>query len=312
MSGDRLELIRDIEKSCRRFRAPVLALGNFDGVHRGHQAILERLVAEARRLGGEAVVMTFAPHPEAVLRPGSKLRLLSGTRDKIERIAAAGIDVLLLQRFNRRFAAISAEDFFRSYLVGRIGVAKIVAGYRVGFGHARRGDARMLERLGREAGVEVAIVGPIEVEGYQVSSSAIRRFVERGEMELAAKLLGRPHSLSGRVVRGEGRGATLGFPTANVGGTRGLMPPAGVYAVRVEVSGKEYNGIANLGTKPTFGGERPGLEAHIFDFEGDLYGRRIRVSFISYLRQEAAFPSPQALARQIAADAARARSLLGR
>ncbi len=305
-----MDVIRHITSCARRFHAPVLTLGNFDGVHRGHQAIFARVVAEARRLGGDAVAMTFAPHPMAVLRPASAPPALTSLRDKLGLIAATGIDVVLLQRFTMTFAQLAALEFVERFLVGAVGAVKLVVGHSVSFGHDRRGNATLLEELSGRLGFAVEVIGPVAVDGHEVSSSAIRKAIAAGDVRFAANLLGRPHRLEGRVVAGKRRGARMGFPTANVAVREGMLPPDGVYAVVADVAGAERPGVANVGTNPTFHDAARMLEVHLFDFDGDLYGERCRVSFVERLRGEVAFPSVDALVAQIRLDAERARSIL--
>ncbi len=318
-----VELIRHIESHRRRFVAPVVTLGNFDGVHRGHQAILERVVVDARARGGDAVAITFHPHPVAVLRPDRAPAVLTPVREKVRRIAASGVDVLVLRHFTRAFAALEPEAFVERFLVGRLRVAHLVVGQTVSFGRARRGNAELLAQLGVRHGFGVEVVGPVRVGDVEVSSSLVRRAVTEGDVRLAAALLGRPHVLLGRVVVGRRRGAALGFPTANVACRAGLHPPDGVYAVRVRVDARRgtragdaraitCDGVANIGTNPTFGENARTLEAHLFGVDADLYGRRCRVAFIARLRGEVKFPTVDALVAQIRRDADDARALLAR
>jgi riboflavin kinase/FMN adenylyltransferase len=305
-----VDVLRHILSSPRRFAAPVLTLGNFDGVHRAHQAILARVVAEARRLGGDAVVITFHPHPVAVLRPEHAPSVLTALRDKLELLESLGVDVVVLQRFTTAFAQLSPETFVERFVADRLRVRKLVVGHSVSFGHARRGNAALLETLGAKLGFEVEVIGPVRVDEHEVSSSVIRRAVVAGDVALAARLLGRPHRSTGRVVVGKRRGAALGFPTANVDVRAGMVPADGVYAVRAAIGDREYAGVANVGRNPTFGENARTLEAHLFDFAGELYGRRCRVSFVERLRGEIRFASVDALTAQIRQDAERARAIL--
>ncbi len=308
-----MRIIRHIATHPRRFDGPVLTLGNFDGVHRGHRAILARVVSEARRMGGEAVAMTFAPHPIAVLRPERAPAVLTCLRHKAELIAAAGIDVLLLHRFTHAFAQLTPEEFVDRFVVGRLGARKVVVGYSVTFGHDRRGNATVLRELGARAGFEVEIVGPVQVTSHVASSSAVRRAIAAGDMPLASDLLGRDHRVVGRVARGHRRGVTIGFPTANVRVRQGMYPPNGVYAVIGRTAYGCHGGVANIGHNPTFGDRAPRtLEVHLFDFDGDLYGQRCDVAFVERLRSETRFPSAEALAAQIQRDAEQARAVLAR
>ena len=305
-----MEVFRHIATSPRRFVAPVLTLGNFDGVHRGHQAILGRVAEIARVRGGEAVALTFNPHPVAVLRPERAPALITSLRDKIRLMAAVGVDVLVVQHFTPAFAQLSAEAFIERFVVQRLRATRLVVGHSVSFGHERRGDSALLAELGKRLGFEVEVVGPIGVDGHEVSSSAVRRAIAAGDVALATKLLGRPHRLGGRVVPGRRRGATIGFPTANVRVRVGMSPPDGVYAVRVQYREAWLDGVANIGTNPTFGDVPRALEAHLFDFDADLYGERVSVAFIERLRSEIAFSSVEALVAQIGRDAERARAIL--
>ena len=304
-------LLRHLERIGRRLHAPVVTLGNFDGVHRGHQEILRRLVARARDSGADAVALTFHPHPTAVLAPDRAPRLITDWRTRMERLAATGVDVIIVQRFTRAFSEIGAEDFVRRFLVSALGVQAVVVGHRVSFGHNRAGGTETLRRLGAACGFSVEVVGPVEADGILVSSSAVRTAIAAGDFRRARTLLGHPVAVAGRVIHGHHRGRQLGFPTANLRLSASLMlPPDGVYAVRVRFGGPARDAVANLGFNPTFQDRERGLEAHIFDLDEDLYGRRIEVQFVERLRGEIKFPSVEALAQQIARDAAAARRVL--
>lgn len=256
------------------------------------------------------MALTFSPHPVAVLRPDRAPALITSLRDKIRLMAATGIDVLVVQHFTSAFAGLSAETFIERFVVQRLRATKLVVGHSVSFGHERRGDTALLTALGKRFGFDVEVVGPIRIDGHDVSSSAVRRAVAAGDVSLAAALLGRPHRLGGRVVHGRQRGASIGFPTANVRVRAGMSPPDGVYAVRVQHREAWYNGVVNIGTNPTFGDAPRTLEAHLFDFDGDVYGEWLSVSFIARLRGEIMFPSVETLVAQIACDAEQARTIL--
>ncbi len=306
-------LLRHLARIGRRFSAPVLTLGSFDGVHRGHQQILNRLVAAARSLHGQAVVLTFHPHPAAVLAPEHAPRLITDWRGRVEQIAAFDIDAIIMQHFTRAFSEITAEDFVRRFLVEGLGVRAVVVGHRVSFGHNRSGHAATLRQLGARYGFAVEVIGPVEVDDILVSSSAVRRAISHGELERAALLLGRTPSVAGRVVHGHHRGKGLGFPTANLRISRLVLPPDGVYAVRVRVRDSGWwPAVANLGFNPTFHQHERSLEAHLLDFNGALYGQRIEIAFVRRIRGEEKFPTPQALAQQIARDVEAARQALSR
>ena len=305
-------LLRHLARIGRRFSAPVLTLGSFDGVHRGHQQILRRLVEAARSINGQAVVLTFHPHPAAVLAPEHAPKLITDWRARVELIAASDVDAIIMQHFTRPFSEITGEDFVRHLLVERLGVRAVVVGHRVNFGHNRAGHAATLRQLGTKYGFAVEVIGPVEVEGHLVSSSAVRRAISHGELERAKLLLGRTPSIAGRVAHGYHRGKGLGFPTANLRIGRLALPPDGVYAARVRVHGAWWPGIANLGFNPTFHQHERSLEAHIFDFHAELYGERVEIAFVQRLRGEREFPTSQALAQQIARDVEAARQVLAR
>jgi riboflavin kinase/FMN adenylyltransferase len=305
-----MRVARRIE-SLQRLPAPrVVTLGNFDGVHLGHQAILRRVVERARDGGGSAIAITFHPHPAAVLSPERRPLLLTSLRQRVEALADSGTDGLWLLRFTSQVAAVEAERFVVDYLLRGLGAEFLVVGERVGFGHRRGGDAALLTRLSRELGFGLEIVGAVEIDGQQVSSSAIRRAVAAGDLETARRMLGRFHRVSGRIVHGLHRGKGLGFPTANLRLNDVQLPPDGVYAVRASVRGTEYPGVANLGFNPTFGNRTRTLETHLFDITADLYGARMDVAFVQRLRGERKFASVEALVDQIRADADAARRVL--
>jgi len=303
-------LLRHLERVGRRFTTPVLTLGNFDGVHRGHQEILRRVVATARAGHGDAVALTFQPHPTAVVAPAHAPPLITDWRARIDRIAAMGVDAVIVQRFTQAFSQIAAEDFVRRFLVDGLGVRAVVVGHRVSFGHNRTGHAETLRQLGTRYGFAVEVIGPVQVGGVLVSSSAVRHAIAAGDLALARALLGRAPSACARVIHGHHRGKGLGFPTANLRLSGCVLPPDGVYAVRAQAQGSLRAAIANLGFNPTFGDRDRSLEVHIFDFDANLYGQRIEVGFVQRLRGEVKFSSPHALVQQIARDIEAARRAL--
>ncbi len=303
---------RHLEHLGRRFPRPVLTLGNFDGVHRGHQAIVRRTVELARQVGGTALALTFEPHPVAVLMPGRAPARLMDLHTRVACLLELGLDHVIVQRFTPTFAAIEPEPFVRQWLVDNLGLYGLVVGHRVRFGHLRRGDATLLQRLGKELGLAVEIIGKVEVQGRLVSSSAVRSAIHEGKLELAEEMLGRPHMFAARVISGHNRGKQLGFPTANLE-IRGLvLPPDGVYAVAACFDGTWRPAVANIGNNPTFADRERSLEVHILDFRGDLYGRRLWVRFVRRLRGEIRFPSVELLVEQIRRDIAEARALFAK
>ena len=305
-----MEVIRHIE-SYRRFPRPIVSLGNFDGVHLGHQAILTKAVSEARALQGTALVLTFHPHPLSVLRPNSPLPLILGLREKLLLFRGLEIHGVILQRFSQTFSQLTAEEFVRRYLVDIIGIEKVIVGHNVSFGHRRSGNAEMLAQLGEKFGFAVDVIGPVVIDGGEVSSTAVRTLLGTGNMHEVTQLLGRPYGVSGRVEKGFQRGRTIGFPTANLRPRTDLLLPNGVYAVTVDLDEKiSVPGVANVGMNPTFGNNRRTIEAHLFDFSADLYGQRLQVNFLEHIREERKFPSVPELVRQIQEDADRARALL--
>jgi len=305
-----MEVIRHIE-SYRRFPRPIVSLGNFDGVHLGHQAILTKAVSEARALQGTALVLTFHPHPLSVLRPNSPLPLILSLREKLLLFPRLEIHGVILQRFSQTFSQLTAEEFVRRYLVDIIGIEKVIVGHNVSFGHRRSGNAEILVQLGEKFGFAVDVIGPVVIDGREVSSTAVRTLLGTGNMHEVTRLLGRPYGVSGRVEKGFQRGRTIGFPTANLRPRTDLLLPNGVYAVTVDLDEKiSIPGVANVGMNPTFGNNRRTIEAHLFDFSADLYGQRLRVNFLEHIREERKFPSVPELVRQIQEDADRARALL--
>ncbi len=287
----------------------VVAIGNFDGVHVGHQALLNELFAAARRHSAVATVYTFDPAPTAVVAPDRHQPRLQCLAGRVARLHAAGVANVVVEPFTPAFAALPAERFVRSVLVERLGARALVVGHDFRFGNMRAGDAAYIRRLAPE--VEVVEVAAVELGGMPVSSSRIRKLLAAGEVEEAATLLGRPWSVSGPVVHGQARGRTIGFPTANVAQREELQPRAGVYAVRAQLpDGHTLAGVANLGTRPTVGGKDRSVEVHLFDFAGDLYGQELEVSLVAWLRGERRFGSLGELTAQIAADAASARARL--
>jgi len=308
-----MEIIVGIDNIQRSLKNPVLTIGNFDGVHRGHQALFRRVTEWARKLNGESVVMTFHPHPLNVLFPGKGPVFITPHERRLELIAKCGIDVTIVVPFSTEFAKISARDFVKDLLVQIIGAKAIVVGYDYRFGYGREGDIDFLKRLGKEYGYEVETVAGIQLGGTMVSSTAIREFIREGELGEACRLLGRPYEITGVVVKGRERGGRLlGFPTANINISASLQasPKLGVYAVLVTVGGKTYGGAANLGYNPTFGDTDLSLEVHIFDLNEDLYGKPITVRFVDRLRDEKRFSGPEELAVQIRKDVKKAKEIL--
>ena len=294
-------------------RGAAVTVGSFDGVHRGHLAVIEELVRQARAADRAAVVVTFEPHPVSVLRPDAGLERLTTGRERLGAMAETPIDYLVVLRFDRNLASLDAETFVRRVLIERYGMRELVVGHDHGLGRNRSGDLDALRAIGTRLGFPVHPVEPVTSPvGGTVSSTAIRRAIAAGDFAAAAAGLGRPYRLTGVVEAGVQRGRTIGVPTANVAPPAGkLLPPDGVYAVRVEWGGGVAGGMMNQGLRPTIGDGRRWLEVNLFDFEGDLYGREIRIEWVAALRPIRRFESLDALRDQLAVDRAQARSALG-
>jgi riboflavin kinase/FMN adenylyltransferase len=291
----------------------VVTVGTFDGVHRGHQDVLSRLASRAASAGLRSVLVTFAGHPLELLRPEQAPLQLTPGIEKLEAIAPTGVDYVAVLPFTPALAALEADEFVDRVLVDRLRMRALLVGHDHGFGRGRTGHADTLQVLGAERGFGVEIIEPVQVEGgATVSSSAVRRAVQGGDLETATRMLGRAYGAVGRVVQGEQRGRLLGYPTLNVAlpDARKLLPPDGVYAVRVLTPSGAFGGMLNLGGRPTFGDHARSLEAHLFDAAGDWYGRVVRVEFVSRLRDVERFPSAEALVAQLHEDARAARRAL--
>jgi riboflavin kinase/FMN adenylyltransferase len=307
-----MKIIRHLRPGGEEPAGCAVTLGNFDGVHLGHQEVLRRLLRQSDEAELRSVAVTFHPHPGSVLAPARAPLYLTDLRQRIQRIAETGLQTLVLQRFSGRFSEMPAERFVMDFLVHGLRAKAVVIGHSVGFGRQRTGDARLLERMGREHGFRVEVVAPVEVAGRAVSSSAIRAAVASGDLRLAEQMLGRAYEVGGRVVHGHHRGKNLGIATANLKVSRIQLPPDGVYAARVRFGARRLSGVVNVGLNPTFGDGRRSVEAHIFDFDEEIYGRRIEIMFVERLRGEVKFPNVDALVAQIRRDIDGARRILDR
>ncbi|HEV7776247.1 MAG TPA: bifunctional riboflavin kinase/FAD synthetase [Luteibacter sp.] len=308
-----LPLFRDVDGACLAPQGSVVAIGAFDGLHRGHQALLDEVRTRAEAQGRAPVAVSFEPLPRAFFSPEPVPRL-SSMREKLEGFAAAGITQALVLRFNRALTEMSAEDFVRRVLIARLAAREVWVGGDFRFGHKRRGDFAMLEAMGAELGFSAHAMTPVLVDGERVSSSKIRDLLARGAFAEATPLLGRPFVIEGHVEYGNQLGRTLGYPTANIHLRRRVSPIQGIFAVRVGVGEGpcSWPGVASLGVRPTVNQvSEPLLETHLFDFSGDLYGRRIAVEFVAKLRDEEKFDDLDALTAQMHRDEAGARRVLG-
>src|SRR6201997_1431620 len=280
-----MEIIRDLD-ALARHPYPVTAIGNFDGVHLGHRAILKAAIDRARAASGTAFALTFDPLPAKVLAPARAPRLILAPEDKLELLRASGIDGVIVIAFTRALSQLTPAEFVREYLLGKIGAREVVVGHSVSFGHARAGNAEVMTELGRRMGFETTVVGPVRIDGAVVSSTRMRELIAAGEMHTVARLLGRNHFLSGTVVHGRERGRTLGFPTAKLDSATECLPPDGVYATRVILPDGAFPSITNIGMRPTFGEPARAIEAHIFDFDRDIYGAHVQLEIVERIRGE--------------------------
>jgi riboflavin kinase/FMN adenylyltransferase len=308
-----MRLSRDVAGPCLAPRGSVMAIGAFDGLHRGHQALLAQVRERAQVLGCSPVVVSFEPLPRAFFSPEPVSRL-SSVREKLRGFAAAGMEQTLLLRFNRALTAMSAEDFVRRVLVERLAAREVWVGGDFRFGHQRGGDVALLERMGAELGFSACTMPAIQLDGARVSASRVRALLAAGEFVDAEPLLGRPFVIDGKVEYGNQLGRTLGYPTANIHLQQRVSPIQGIFAVRVGLGESEcsWPGVASLGVRPTVNEvAEPLLEVHLFDFDGDLYGQRMAVEFVAKLRDEQKFDGLEPLKAQMALDSRRARELLG-
>jgi riboflavin kinase/FMN adenylyltransferase len=291
----------------------VVTVGTFDGVHRGHRAVLERLATRAVESGLRSVLVTFDPHPLEVVNPAAAPPLLTVGPEKTEVLVESPIDHVVVLPFTPALAALTAERFVDEILVARVGMRELLIGHDHGFGRGRGGNVEVLRTLAQTRGFTVGVIPPVGVDdGPAISSTAIRRAIAGGDLARAAEGLGRPYAISGVVRAGDGRGRTLGFRTINLGppAARKLLPPEGVYAVRVQTPRGTFGGMMNLGGRPTFGDDALQIEAHLFDTEAELYGATVRIDLLARLRGTQRFATPEALVAQLGRDAVAARAAL--
>lgn len=324
-----MDLISTCAEVPRRGTGNLVAIGKWDGVHLAHQSVITALVAAAREMGGQSVVMGFHPLPMVILRPDAAPPILQTLEERAETLSALGVDVHLALPFDRALADMTPEAFVRAVLVGQLQARRVMVGFNFTFGRGGRGTAETLKHLCAEHGVPVEVFHPVRIGGENVSSTEVRFSVASGEVERATALLGRPFSVVGMVVGGDKRGRTIGYPTANLNlAERRQLPAGGVYVAQVTILGGQgacfgplpcqvvprtgpvYGGMLNLGRRPTFNGTGLRCEVHLFDYSGDLYGRELRVEFLQRLRGEQAFAGIEALKAQLARDEADARSYL--
>jgi len=306
-----METLRSISE-LSQLQGPVfLAIGVFDGVHLGHQAVISTSAGHARAVNGTPVVVTFDPHPEKILRPDKAPHLLTATPHKITLIRALGVQHLLIIAFDKHFAATEPEDFVQQLVQHSKPLSEICVGHEWSFGRNRRGNLQLLEELGRQFDFKVVGIPPVRVSGEIVSSTTIRRAIQAGDLKKAATMLGREYTILGTVVHGDAMGKKIGFPTANLSAHSEQFPPNGVYFVETSLHGVVYPGVVNLGYRPTMSSGKSDrtLEVYLLDFDGDIYGKDLELRFIRYLRPEKKFENVDALVQQIERDVHQAREL---
>ncbi len=306
-----MEILRSIPELERLRGSLFLAIGVFDGVHRGHQAVISTSADHAATSNGTPLVVTFDPHPEKVLRPQAAPHLLSATQHKIALIRALGVEHLLIITFNKQFAATEPEDFVQKLVIHSEPLREICVGHEWSFGKNRRGNLDLLKKLGAKFNFDVVGIPPVKIKGAVVSSTAIRQAIEKGDLAKAAEMLGREYTILGTVTRGDNLGKKIGFPTANRSAHSEQFPPNGVYVAEARIDGELYRGVINLGIRPTVssGKSERVLEIHLFDFSRDIYGHDVEVRFLKFLRPEKKLANLDALVQQIRQDVERARQL---
>ena len=296
-------IIRGLHNYKHRPGKLCLSMGNFDGLHMGHQRIIREMTERATQIKGQGMLFTFNPHPRWILKPDAPTLLLTTLHERVALLSQWKLDILLLARFDNRLATLNAEEFVKHVLVDTLNVSEIFVGKGFTFGHNKTGSISLLRDFGKKYGFRVNEIELMKMEGQTISSSLIRRYIQEGHIEKANKLLGYEYGLTGKVTRGSGRGWHMGYPTANLKVVSKVIPPKGVYVVKITRQDGVWHGLANLGTKPTFsqGGEM-GIEVYILGLNEDLYGQTLSLSFQNRIRDEIAFPSPQALIEQIKDD----------
>jgi riboflavin kinase/FMN adenylyltransferase len=304
-----MKIFRHIEDQGLSMSGTVATMGNFDGIHLGHQALVRHTVEESKQLGYPSIVLTFEPHPLKVLAPERAPLLILSYEDKMALLQSLGVDIVLAQRFDRQFASIAADEFVCRFLVDRLKIKKLWVGRDLRFGQGRKGGTDNLLSLAPGAGFEVGVLDPILLDGIRISSSRIRQLVEEGRVDEVRPMLGRYHFVSGRVVKGHRRGHSLGFPTANIASQTEVVPLNGIYATLIQLKNKQWLSVSSVGVNPTFGDGPRTLESFILDFKGDLYGELVKLSFVKRIRDEKKFVMVKDLVAQMHGDVSRAKAM---
>jgi riboflavin kinase/FMN adenylyltransferase len=304
-----MKIFRHIEDQGLSMSGTVATMGNFDGIHLGHQTLVRHTVEESKRLGYPSTVLTFEPHPLKVLAPERAPLLILSYEDKMAVLQSLGVDIVVAQRFDRQFASIAADEFVWRFLVDRLKIKKLWVGRDLRFGQGRKGGTESLLRLAPGAGFEVGVLDPILLDGIRISSSRIRQLIEEGRVDEVRPMLGRYHFVSGRVVTGHRRGQTLGFPTANIASQTEVVPLNGIYATLIQLKNKQWQSVSSVGVNPTFGDGPRTVESFILDFDGDLYGELVKLSFMKRIRDEKKFVMVKDLVAQMHEDVSRAKAM---
>ena len=308
-----MEIIRGLEDLKESYPNTVITIGNFDGLHLGHQKIIQTVLQESEDINGTSMVVTFDPHPMKILAPEREIKLLTTPKERERLIRTMGIHVLLCITFNEEFSQLMPDDFIDDILVKKINAKKVIVGQNYAFGKARKGTTELLRRRGRKYGFNVKVVRHAKFNGEVVSSSKIRSFLSKGQVFEASTFLGRAYTIEGNVIRGAGRGEKLlHIPTANITTPNELVPKEGVYAVKIGMKNDFFDGVANIGKKPTFGDAVTSYEVHIFNYTGNLLGEHLRIHFIDWIRDQRSFPDALSLEKQIRNDIEHAREILNR
>jgi len=308
-----MEIIRGLEDLKESYPNTVITIGNFDGLHLGHQKIIQTVLQESEDINGTSMVVTFDPHPMKILAPEREIKLLTTPKERERLIRTMGIHVLLCITFNEEFSQLMPDDFIDDILVKKINAKKVIVGQNYAFGKARKGTTELLRRRGRKYGFNVKVVRHAKFNGEVVSSSKIRSFLSKGQVFEASTFLGRAYTIEGNVIKGAGRGEKLlHIPTANITTPNELVPKEGVYAVKIGMKNDFFDGVANIGKKPTFGDAVTSYEVHIFNYTGNLLGEHLRIHFIDWIRDQRSFPDALSLEKQIRNDIEHAREILNR
>lgn len=305
-----MAIIRGTANLKKKFNTPVITIGNFDGIHLGHQKILKDVKRRSSELKGDSIVYTFEPHPLNILFPHKKVPLITSFSEKIKLIEESGIDIVICEDFTPEYANLSPRQFVKDILLDKIGVKAVFVGHDYAFGKGRKGNIDTLKQLGKELVFEVHVVDAVKVDAILVSSTKIRDTIQKGDVKKVAGFLGRSYSISGKVEKGKSRGKGLGFPTANLRSVEEICPKPGIYAVHVSYRDQPYQGVVNIGFNPTFKDKTLSIEVYILEFNKDIYDEYIKISFVERLRDEKAFDSPEALVEQIKKDVEMAREIL--